>query len=299
MSTDKFLFLCRNKESKILGDSNDPIGNRYTFTDEDKNFETGANNLCQHYQGALSELEASADDLDSLVKPTLSFYLDVQKLADFTREILTPNDYTDDGSPWRILEISLEEALPDLKKYLFEYVKWSYSKTSSNPQIKSNPESNRPGDPSYMQSSASIKDRFNKRFNQEQNIKGSGRGQQRNQKFDRNSHPNSNNNNSNSNKRPGKRNPRHSGGRNQDQRSREEKNEFYQKKAMDEAKRAIDTMKGDSSIDKMPLKPVNSFIRRMQHQLISDSQLFSKSQGEGRDRCIVVLREENNKDTSS
>lgn len=60
--------------------------------------------------------------------------------------------------------------------------------------------------------------------------------------------------------------------------------------ALAEVNQAIDSLKSNSSIDEVTLKPANSFYRRIQHQQIVDAGFHSFSVGEGPDRAVKVAR---------
>jgi R3H domain len=60
--------------------------------------------------------------------------------------------------------------------------------------------------------------------------------------------------------------------------------------AMREAQDAISKMQSEPGIDRLQLNPANSFLRRMQHQLISDHGFASESTGEADSRAVVILQ---------
>ena len=62
--------------------------------------------------------------------------------------------------------------------------------------------------------------------------------------------------------------------------------------ALAEVDRAIETLRADTSLDEVTLKPQNSFYRRVQHQKIVDAGFFSNSVGEGPERAVKVGRKE-------
>lgn len=57
-----------------------------------------------------------------------------------------------------------------------------------------------------------------------------------------------------------------------------------------EARAAMEQLKNDGSLKEVALAPANSFIRRAQHALIVEMGFDTESRGEGRDRCVHVLR---------
>ncbi len=57
-----------------------------------------------------------------------------------------------------------------------------------------------------------------------------------------------------------------------------------------EARSAMEALKADISIAEIPLAPANSFIRRAQHALIVEMGFNTESRGEGRERCVHVMR---------
>ncbi len=57
-----------------------------------------------------------------------------------------------------------------------------------------------------------------------------------------------------------------------------------------EAQTAIAALQSDKKIMEVPLAPANSFIRRAQHSLIVEMGFETESRGEGRDRCVHVIR---------
>lgn len=63
-----------------------------------------------------------------------------------------------------------------------------------------------------------------------------------------------------------------------------------EKKAIDEAYGAIKKLKKDKEIKSVNLKPQNSFLRRLQHKVVSSSGYKSKSVGEEPQRSILILR---------
>ncbi|MBL0691580.1 MAG: hypothetical protein JJV97_04550 [SAR324 cluster bacterium] len=48
---------------------------------------------------------------------------------------------------------------------------------------------------------------------------------------------------------------------------------------------------------KLPLEPMNSYLRRIVHMEATESNLVSKSEGEGRDRHLVITKNTDSKDT--
>jgi hypothetical protein len=59
---------------------------------------------------------------------------------------------------------------------------------------------------------------------------------------------------------------------------------------IEEARLAIEKLQKNPGINQIPLDPANSFIRRQQHSLIVEAGFETESRGEGRDRCVHVLR---------
>jgi hypothetical protein len=60
-----------------------------------------------------------------------------------------------------------------------------------------------------------------------------------------------------------------------------------------EARAAIEKLRQDSNLSSIPLMPSNSFIRRQQHSLIVEAGFDTESRGEGKERCVHVLRPKN------
>ncbi len=62
--------------------------------------------------------------------------------------------------------------------------------------------------------------------------------------------------------------------------------------ALAEVMDAVQRMREDTSLSEIPLKPANSFNRRLQHEQIKSSGFFSSSAGEGPSRAVVISRAE-------
>ena len=63
-----------------------------------------------------------------------------------------------------------------------------------------------------------------------------------------------------------------------------------EEEALAEAKAAIAKFESDSELAELRLKPRNSYLRRLQHQLIVDAGFESESVGEGSDRGVQIKR---------
>ncbi len=63
-----------------------------------------------------------------------------------------------------------------------------------------------------------------------------------------------------------------------------------EKMVMAEAESAVDKMRSDPGVTEILLKPQNSFLRRIQHQLIVDAGFRSESTGENAERAVKILR---------
>lgn len=62
--------------------------------------------------------------------------------------------------------------------------------------------------------------------------------------------------------------------------------------AMRDAKKGIERLQKDASVDEVTLSPTNSFFRRAQHKLIGDKGFFSYSVGEASQRAVRISRHE-------
>lgn len=82
------------------------------------------------------------------------------------------------------------------------------------------------------------------------------------------------------------------GNRDRDRASREDRKRRQQitDAAMREAQDAISKLQSEPTLERVKLNPANSFLRRMQHQLISDHGFTSESTGEADDRSVVILQ---------
>ena len=60
-----------------------------------------------------------------------------------------------------------------------------------------------------------------------------------------------------------------------------------------EAKKKIDILKKSDDMTHIQLSPVNSYLRRLQHQFIMDLGFFSRSEGEDKERAIVIYKDSN------
>ncbi len=60
--------------------------------------------------------------------------------------------------------------------------------------------------------------------------------------------------------------------------------------ALKEVEQALDSLRNDGSVQEIILKPTNSFLRRLQHQVAVDSGFKSESTGEGPDRAVKISR---------
>jgi len=60
--------------------------------------------------------------------------------------------------------------------------------------------------------------------------------------------------------------------------------------ALDDVKAAIDRLKSQPQVHEVVLKPMNSFYRRIQHQMICDQGFFSQSVGSGTNRSVKATR---------
>ncbi|MFK7825491.1 MAG: R3H domain-containing nucleic acid-binding protein [Oligoflexales bacterium] len=66
-----------------------------------------------------------------------------------------------------------------------------------------------------------------------------------------------------------------------------------EEEAVAEAKTAIEKFEKDENLGELRLKPRNSYLRRLQHQLIVDAGYESSSVGEGSDRGVQISRKKN------
>lgn len=62
--------------------------------------------------------------------------------------------------------------------------------------------------------------------------------------------------------------------------------------ALNEVQEAVQKLKEDPNLNLIPLRPCNSFLRRMQHEQAKNLGFFSRSEGEGKQRTVVVARTE-------
>ncbi len=60
--------------------------------------------------------------------------------------------------------------------------------------------------------------------------------------------------------------------------------------AIAEVMEAVQRLREDANINEIPLRPANSFNRRLQHEQIKGSGFFSSSAGEGPSRAVVISR---------
>lgn len=61
--------------------------------------------------------------------------------------------------------------------------------------------------------------------------------------------------------------------------------------ALQAARDAVEILQRNPEIMEVPLKPVNSFLRRQQHMIIIEAGFGTESRGEGAGRCVFVQRE--------
>jgi hypothetical protein len=60
--------------------------------------------------------------------------------------------------------------------------------------------------------------------------------------------------------------------------------------ALKEVEQALDRLRGEPSLSEVTLKPNNSFLRRLQHQVAVDAGFNTESTGEGPDRAVRISR---------
>lgn len=80
-----------------------------------------------------------------------------------------------------------------------------------------------------------------------------------------------------------------------DRRSRRPKKLFEDggaalKAALEDCKKALETMKENSNLHELALPPQNSFIRRHQHTFVTDAGFDSDSRGEGDQRHVCIIK---------
>ena len=73
------------------------------------------------------------------------------------------------------------------------------------------------------------------------------------------------------------------------------RNQELEKETLRAVLLAVQKINENSEVSEYPLPAANSFYRRLQHKQIADEGLFSKSDGEGADRHVVILREKPSK----
>lgn len=85
---------------------------------------------------------------------------------------------------------------------------------------------------------------------------------------------------------------RRDGGRRDREGSRDYEKQEVERLALLEVDKAVLALKNHPSMNEFRLRPQNSFVRRLQHQKVSDLGLYSSSVGEGEDRSVLITTRE-------
>lgn len=288
VSQDYFLFSCFEFEKTCKAiphklDSNRrwPLGRslqeNFDATDlESQDWAQQMDALLKWYQESypkITEVSTITDEnfvevLDPLVYISLDIRLLAQKilgeaLPSFNKAELAPE-------PWPAIFNSIEKAVPGLARYFKLYMWWSYQEEVIPDEEEERPPTGRHGLPPRRSASPSRgapsrsdrdekprrdRDRDNKRDRKD-------RGPQRGHR-ERDQRPN--------------------GGPRRDV--------SLTPQQLDEIKMAVDQLRQDSDLFEVNLAPANSFHRHLQHSQIKDEGFFSRSEGQDKERFVVVTRE--------
>lgn len=287
VSQDYFLFSCFEFEKTCKAiphklDSNKrwPLGRtlqeNFDATDVGPNdWGTHMNALLSWYQETypkMSEVSVITDEnlvevLDPLVYISLDIRLLAQKihgasLPSFNKAELAPE-------PWPIIFSCFEKALPGLAPYFKLYMWWSYQEEVIQDEEEERPPTGRYAHPPRRSASPS---------------------RSAPSRSDREDKPRRDN------KRDHKdRKPQRGGNRDRDRDHRPaggpRRDVSLTPQQLDEIKSAVEQLRQNSDLSEVNLAPANSFHRHLQHSQIKDEGFFSRSEGQDKERFVVVTRE--------
>lgn len=269
VSDDKFIFACMEHEKTSDAMSRAVYGDRMAI--EGTDIKENIQKLVKHYASKVPHLTAKSEitieELPELVPPVVGFSNDLMEIFESADEVLQPYvKGEEEADPhWKLIEDELTQNLDQISKHFLNYLHWYFGQQATSDHSQS---------ASYQN---------NEGFNGDRNTNAS--------KFDRSSNRDHN--------KGGSRGPRRGGGNRppRKQLSPEEfqaRREKQEQRAKTEVLAAIESLK-NSEEREHSLRPSNSYHRRLQHQLISDSEsgLYSYSVGEGRERFVVITKNEN------
>lgn len=223
--------------------------------------------LCQWYKENKPSL-ADSSPLDYEVYGNIS-QIFVHLIEDFTILILVkkgaplaPKKDNNDQEIWDLLEKEVNSHFPTYAHYILSYVDWLHRKATVEPvDLKSLPPVGR-----YV-------------LLLQRAFRNSSSSSSRANKDEKDSHK-----------------PHHQGDRKaflvdkKDPGSPKKDNVKFEKEALHEAQKIIDQLKENTQLNSLELTPKNSYLRRLQHQLIVDAGFESESIGEAADRRVLAKR---------
>lgn len=269
VSDDKFIFACLEHEKTC-----DALS-RAVYTDrmpvEGDDVSGNIKKLVEHYAAKVPHLkeksEITVEELPELVPPVVGFSNDLMEVFEAADETLQPyvKSETETDPHWALIETELGANLDQVSKHFLNYLHWYFGQ-----QNISNHNDSAGNSQNYSDGNS--------------------------QRSERNH--NSSNNRDSRNDNRGRGGPRRNNNRPpRKQLSPEEfeaRRQKQEERAKNEVLTAIENLKGSEEREHS-LRPANSYHRMLQHQLISDSEsgLYSYSVGEGRERFVVITKNEN------
>ena len=290
ISLDYFLFTCKEEEDTILGTKflyvkGKGFPNKENAPQKDTtiSIEESVDAICTWYKTTYPQL-ASNDVLDyqthgALVQLFVLLKLDIDKVLKHSFErIPAPTNNTENKKPWDVIDHHFKRAFPSYSDFLIKYLDWHYQETQKKVyDFKSIPPVGRfigllkrhfgyqafapEREPSYQTRSTHRHSRDNRET-----------GSSPSHKRHRSSTPSSFSRNTD----------RH------ETRSSSSKQE--EASALQEVQQALKKFETNPSLKVVTLKAQNSYIRRMQHKKISESEFVSNSVGEGPNRALQIKR---------
>ncbi len=277
ISNDKFLFQCLEYEKGCVKNNKPVFDQRFEPGQANlRDAESTLDRLVTHYKKQLhldieKNFELTEENSDEVIPAVVGMVYDLKELSDKLDENINPDDYTDESSSWCILDSLVGKHLSPFRSQLMNYLKWCFvqAKTDQKPSSNANRPPRAPRGPRAPGQSRDHRG----------NGGGGGRFGNREQ-----------------------RNPRDGGGRGGrfgkgGPRKIRSHNPEVEERAITNAKESIELMKTDTSMAELRLEPANSYHRRLQHQLITQDDLFSYSEGEGKERSVVITRDETKNST--
>ncbi len=220
----------------------------------------------ENYPKMLEVVVINDENLVEVIEPLVYISMDIRLLGQKILGGPLPsfNKVEEASEPWPTIFSGLEKVFPALAPYFKQYMWWSYQEEVVPDEEEERPPTGRYAPPPPRRSAPPSR----------------GAAPSRPERDDR----------PRRDKRDAKeRRPQRERDRGQGQGARRDVTLTSQQ--LEEIKSAVEKLRQDSSLDEVNLVPANSFHRHLQHSQIKEEGFFSRSEGQDKERFVVVTRQ--------